>query len=179
MPTDPSSKVLSQAELEYIEEVGLFFGGVGLPRMAGRVLGALLVADPPEQSAEELAATLQASRGSISTSTRLLEATGIVDRLSKPGERKLRFRNRPGAWAEVMKRRMAAVSAFRALAERGLGVLKSDDPEVRRGLEEMRDFMAYWEAAFPRLFADWEEEAAARGEASSKASQEREERHAS
>lgn len=163
MPDDATTTPISTARLEYIEEIGLFFGALGLPRMAGRVLGALLVADPPEQSAEELALTLQASRGSISTSTRLLEATGIIDRVSKPGERKMRFRNRPGAWGEVMKRRMAAVGAFRALAERGLGVLSSDDPEVRRGLEEMRDFMAYWEAAFPRLFADWEEVASARG----------------
>ncbi|WP_460527165.1 hypothetical protein [Flindersiella endophytica] len=51
---------------EYVEEIGLYFAGVRLPRMPGRILGWLLVCDPPHQSAEELAAALQVSSGSIS-----------------------------------------------------------------------------------------------------------------
>ena len=38
----------SQAKLEYIEEMGLLMECSGLPRMPRRVLGALLMADPPE-----------------------------------------------------------------------------------------------------------------------------------
>ncbi|CAN5542083.1 MarR family transcriptional regulator [soil metagenome] len=146
---------LSPAKRQYIEEVGLLLEALGLPRMAGRVLGALLVAEPSEQSAEDLALGLQASRGSISTSTRLLEQTGIIERVSKPGQRRDYFRNRPGAWAEVTKRRMAAVVAFRQLAEKGLRVVGSEDLEVRRGLEEMRDFFSYWEEEFPSIFERW------------------------
>ena len=46
----------------FIEEVSLALEQSGMQRMAGRVLAALLVAEPPEQTAEELADTLQASR---------------------------------------------------------------------------------------------------------------------
>ena len=55
----------------YVEDFGLMFEGFGLPRMVGRALGALLISDPPELSAEELAEALRASRGSISSATRI------------------------------------------------------------------------------------------------------------
>jgi DNA-binding transcriptional regulator GbsR (MarR family) len=138
--------------------MGLLMESFGLPRMWGRVFGALLVAEPSEQTAEELAATLQASRGSISTATRMLEQASLIERVSKPGERKDYFRNKPGAWFEATRRRAAAITLFREMAEKGLGLIQSDDPEVRRGLEEMRDYFAYWERAFPRLLEEWEGE---------------------
>jgi len=33
----------------WVEETALLFGGLGLPRMAGRVLAWLLAADPPKR----------------------------------------------------------------------------------------------------------------------------------
>lgn len=146
----------ASARQHYIEEIGLLLEAFGLPRMWGRVFGALLVADPPEQTAEELAEALKASRGSISTATRMLERAGLIERLSKPGERKDYFRNRPGAWHHEVQQLVAGVSRFRELAEKGLTLLDSDDPEVARGLTEMRDYFAYWEGVFPALVAAWE-----------------------
>ncbi|MDQ6608042.1 MAG: MarR family transcriptional regulator, partial [Actinomycetota bacterium] len=57
------------------------------PRMVGRALGWLLVCDPPAQSAAELAESLQASKGSISTSTRALLRMGFIERVRLRGER--------------------------------------------------------------------------------------------
>ena len=147
---------LSDEKLEYIEEVGLMLDAFGLPRMAGRVLGVLLVADPPEQTAEDLATVLQASRGSISSSTRMLEHMGIIDRVSKPGERRDYFRNKPDAWHESTRQRMAAIGNFRKLAEKGLTILDSDDPEVRRGLVELRDYCVFWEQELPIALNRWD-----------------------
>ncbi len=42
---------MNQAQLRFIEDVGLALQSAGLLRMAGRVLGMLLLADAPEQSA--------------------------------------------------------------------------------------------------------------------------------
>ncbi len=147
---------MSKAKESYIEEVGLKLEQSGMTRMSGRVLGALLVADPAERSADELAETLQASRGSISTSTRYLIQLGFVERVSKPGERRDYFRNKPGAWVEMTRRGLEEARLYRELAERGLGLLESDDPEVRRGLEEMRDFYTFVEREFPSVFERWE-----------------------
>ena len=146
---------MSKAE-EYIEEVGLMLEQSGMQRMEGRVLGALLLADPAEQSAEELMETLQASRGSISTATRHLIQVGFVERVSKPGERRDYFRNKPGAFVEMARRSTEQLRQFRSLAERGLVLLESNDPDVRLGLEEMRDFYTFAEREFPKLLERWD-----------------------
>ena len=54
-------------EKQFAEEVGIVFEQTGLPRMAGRILGWLLIAEPPHQSTEQLINALMASKGSIST----------------------------------------------------------------------------------------------------------------
>ena len=78
---------LQNEEKKFIEEVGIVFEQTGLPRMAGRVFGWLLISDPPYQSPAELAEVLMASKGSISTTTRLLLQLGLVERFIIPGER--------------------------------------------------------------------------------------------
>ena len=140
----------------YVEEFGLLFGQFGLPRMLGRVLGSLMISDPPESSAEELAESLGASRGSISSSTRSLIQMSLVQRWSRPGERRDYFRIKPGAWHEIMRRELEAIGGFREIAERGLDLLDMKEPSVRRNLEEMRDFYAYWEKEMPAVLERWE-----------------------
>jgi DNA-binding transcriptional regulator GbsR (MarR family) len=143
---------------QFIEAVGLSFEQAGLPRMAGRILGWLLICDPPHQSPGELAEVLQASKGSISSMTRLLEQLGLIDRLSLPGERRDYFRIRNESWTALFRRRMELVSTFRQLADQGLALLSEQTPEQRRRLEEMRDMYAFFEYEVPRLLERWEQE---------------------
>jgi DNA-binding transcriptional regulator GbsR (MarR family) len=81
----------------FVAEIGLFFEAAGSTRMAGRMLGWLLVCDPPHQSAGQLAAALHASNGSISMTTRMLIQAGLVDRVSLRGDRRTYYRLRPHA----------------------------------------------------------------------------------
>ncbi|MGI0488373.1 GbsR/MarR family transcriptional regulator [Pantanalinema rosaneae CENA516] len=142
----------------FIEEVGLLFEMVGLPRMAGRVFGWLLISNPPHQSPSELAAVLQASKGSISTMTRLLVQIGLIERISLPGQRRDYFRIKLNAWSELTKQRMAQITAFRQLAERGLELLQEEDPNLRCRLEEMRDMHAFCERELPLMLDRWEQQ---------------------
>ena len=66
--------------------------------MTGRVLLWLLVCEPAEQTAAQLAEALQASTGTISTGTRMLERMRLAERSHVRGERADRPRIRPGAW---------------------------------------------------------------------------------
>jgi DNA-binding transcriptional regulator GbsR (MarR family) len=147
---------LDEERRRYVEDFGLLFGQFGLSRMFGRVLGVLMISDPPERSAEELADALGASRGSISQTTRSLIQMGLVQRWSRPGERRDYFRVKPDAWHEIMRREMESLGGFRKTAERGLELLDSEDPDARRSLEEMRDFYAYWEKEMPAVLKKWE-----------------------
>lgn len=141
----------------YAEDFGLLFEGFGLPRMVGRVLGVLLTSPKLDLSAEELAEALQASRGSISSATRTLVTMGLVQRRTKPGERRDYFQMKPGAWDELMRRELESLKTFRQMAERGLGLVDSEDDAARSNLEEMRQFYAYWETELPAVLERWEE----------------------
>jgi hypothetical protein len=49
-------------ERHFVEDISLYFEQMGLPRTAGRVLGMLLISDPPEQSLNDLCEVLQTSK---------------------------------------------------------------------------------------------------------------------
>jgi len=145
-------------EKQFVEEVGIVFEQTGLPRMAGRILGWLLIVDPPHQSTDELADALMASKGSISTVTRLLIQIGLIERLSLPGVRHDYFRIKPGASHQLLKDSLDQTTAFRQLLERGLELLEGKAHTNRQSLEEMHDLYAFLEREFPALLERWEQE---------------------
>ena len=145
-------------EKQFVEEVGIVFEQTGLPRMAGRILGWLLIVDPPHQSTDELADALMASKGSISTVTRLLIQIGLIERLSLPGVRHGYFRIKSGASHQLLKDSLDQTTAFRQLLERGLELLEGKAHTNRQSLEEMHDLYAFLEREFPALLERWEQE---------------------
>lgn len=74
-----------------IERMALFFERDGLPRIAGRVLGYLLLSPEP-RSLDDLADALQVSKSSASTDARRLERMGTVERVTIPGDRRDYYR---------------------------------------------------------------------------------------
>ena len=146
-------------EQRFVEEVGIIFEQTGLPRMAGRILGWLIIADPPHQSTAQLTEALMASKGSISTITRLLIQLGLIERVSLPGVRQDFFRLRADAWHHMIERGLKdEIHMIRHLAERGLRLLADRAPLTRQWLEEMRDVYAFLEQEFPSLLERWEQQ---------------------
>jgi DNA-binding transcriptional ArsR family regulator len=143
---------MNQAAIErFVEELGILLElEAGTPRMVGRALGWLLVCDPPEQSAAELAEMLQASKGSISTATRVLLRMGLVERVRFRGERFDRFRVQPEAWDEFFWRDEQFKTPRRVL-RLGLDALIKEPPARRARLEELDALYAWWEKRIPSL----------------------------
>lgn len=144
--------------ISFVEEMGLMFEAVGLPRMSGRIFGWLLISDPPQQSHTELAEVLKASKGSISTMTRLLIQIGLIERTTILGDRRDYFQIKPHAWTQLTQQRIAQVRTFRQLAEQGLTMMQNAEPYLTERLREMRDIHSFWERELPRLNERWEQE---------------------
>jgi DNA-binding transcriptional regulator GbsR (MarR family) len=130
-------------------------GSYGLSRMTGRVFAWLLVCDPPEQTAAQLAEALEASKGSISGATNTLVRFRFVERVHIRGERADRFRLRPGAWDEQL--RDPGTEAARALVAQGLEALAGEPPARRARLEEMDALYAWYQSRMPALLDEWQE----------------------
>lgn len=115
----------------------------GTQRMVGRALGWLLVCEPPEQSAAELAQRLLASKGSISTATRVLLRMGFIERVRLRGERFDRFRARPEAWDDFFWRQ-EQFEAPRRVLRLGLDALAGEPAARRAPLEELDALYGWW-----------------------------------
>jgi DNA-binding transcriptional regulator GbsR (MarR family) len=151
----------SAEQQELIEEFGLVFEVHGMPRMAGRVVGRLLMCWPPHQSMTHLAEALQASKASISTTTAMLVQMGFVERLTFPGDRQDYFRVRPTSTAIHVQEMARRLRAQLALVERGLAVADSQTTEGLARLVQARDLFGFMARELPALLERWEQTRAA------------------
>jgi DNA-binding transcriptional regulator GbsR (MarR family) len=135
----------TREELAFVEQTGILFEEMGVPRMAGRIVGRLLIAEPPIQSSAQLMRYLRASKGSISTMTRLLIQLGLLERVGVPGERIDHFQLRPDGWERLTLERVRRTTDIRGLMERGLELRVASKPEVHRRMLEVRDFFGFVE----------------------------------
>jgi DNA-binding transcriptional regulator GbsR (MarR family) len=145
----------TEREKHFIEEFGLLFDQMGLPRTAGRIMAWLLVCEPPHQTMDELTEALGVSKSAISTTVRMLIQIRLVERISLPGERKDHYRISDDAWTNAWHARMAQVVVMRQVAERGLSLLPEGNPARRKRLETMRDMYAFFERELPLLLDRW------------------------
>ena len=132
----------------FAERFALWFEQRGMPRMSGRVLGWLLVCEPAHQSADDLAEALKASRGSISSTTRMLVTSGLVERVTFLGDRRTYFRARPN-WGALLEEQLKQVAELRRILEDGLDAVGTA-PSAER-LRQVHDFARFWEEHLARV----------------------------
>ncbi len=138
-------------ETHFIEDIGLFFEQMGMPRMAGRILGVLLISDQPAQSITDLVQKLKASKSSISIMARLLVEDGLIERVASPVPRRDYYRFKPGGWILYMRQWLGLMSVLHLITERGLHLMSDKPPESKERLQEAHDVFSFIEQEFPAL----------------------------
>ena len=139
---------------QFIENMGLQYEAYDVPRIGGRILG-LLMANPNPMTSEEMSETLQVSRSSISTNLRTLLMTGLIEKVSIPGDRLDYFIFAEDAWLRFIELRLEEVLGLKEAAEEGLESLKDDHP-ARKRIEEMHNWAGMVEDAYQRLSQEWQ-----------------------
>lgn len=139
------------AAVEFVERMGLLTQADGLPRIAGRLMG-LMVLDGGPLAFGELAERLQVSRGSISTNVRLLEGMGVLERVTRPGERGDYFRLTDDPYDRLIEgvRLRAAKGATLVEATRGALAPRLDGAAAAR-LDALATFYATLGEAMAQL----------------------------
>jgi len=119
--------------LDWVERVATFFAEhYGLPPITGRIVGWLMICDPPQQSPAQIAMAIAASRASLTTSLRLLTASGLVHRLTRSGGRTSYFRIDDDMWQKVIRRRIVSMMSFGEITQDAIGLLGADNPRAAR-----------------------------------------------
>ena len=144
---------MTPGEATFVEEMGLFLGSSGMTPMAGRMWAWLLICDPPEQTASDLATELHASRGAISGTARLLESAGMIRRAQRRGDRREYFTAPAGALEALLAGAGTMYGRIRAITEDGLAVLAEQPPSVSARLREVHAAYTFFEREYPALIA--------------------------
>jgi DNA-binding transcriptional regulator GbsR (MarR family) len=138
-------------DIHFIEDIGLYFEQMGLPRMAGRILGALLISDPPSQSITDLGVRLNASKSSISIMSRLLMERGLIERVPSTMPRRDFYRFKPGGWIIYMRQWLGLMSGLHQITERGMLLMAGKPEPLKQRLQEAHDLFSNIEQEFPPI----------------------------
>ena len=142
-----------QPVLEWVERVSMYLARDGVPPIAGRVLGWLMVCDPPEQSAGQISDAIGASRASLTSNLRLLTAMGFLSARTRPGNRTTYYRMADDAWAVVVHRQIEGIMSFLELSRDGIALTGPESSGRVRQAHRTFEWMAAALAGGPPLTA--------------------------
>jgi len=144
------------AQLTFADHVGRFYARqYAFPPMAGRLLGYLLVCDPPQPTIEELSEALLASRSAITGAVKLLEGYQIARRTRIAGERFDRVSLDPTS-QQPQNFDSSVHIEHAALFREGLALLADGPPARRAPLEEMVALAEFLSERLPQLRDEWQ-----------------------
>lgn len=131
----------------FVEELGALSHEIGIPRATMRIAAWMMVCDPPEQAAAQIQDGVQLSPAAVSAATRELIAAGMLERISRPGDRRTYYRLASGSWDAPLQAKLKALSRLRQVAEKGIAAA-GNQADYR--LIDMRDSFAWFEDQLDR-----------------------------
>jgi DNA-binding transcriptional regulator GbsR (MarR family) len=140
---------VTPAESDFVEEMGQVLAAYGMTPMAGRMWGWLLICEPPEQTAAEIAGALGASRGAISGTARILAGAGFIKRGTRRGDRREFFSAPPEALESMLGSATQIYRRLREMSERGLRAVAYRPVDEQARLQEFHDVLAFVEREVP------------------------------
>lgn len=147
----------SDAQITFADHTARFYARrYALPPMVGRVLGYLMVCDPPEQSIAELADALLASRSAIAGAIKALEVIQVIRSSRTAGERMDRVRIDLSS-PQAMGMDISEYEELRDMAQEGLEVVRDAPMARQRVLLEMAAFAEFLVQRIPVLQQEWNE----------------------
>jgi DNA-binding transcriptional regulator GbsR (MarR family) len=139
----------------FVETMGLTLESDGLPRIAGRIFGLLLVSEEA-RSLDDLAAELGVSKGSVSTNTRLLEQRGVLEQVSRPADRRDYYCVPKDLFSHTMAQRLARWQRFHEAIGAARTSLPIRSPEVKERLEEYEEAYSYMSRVIREALTRWQ-----------------------
>jgi predicted transcriptional regulator len=143
------------AARRFVEHMAMTLASYGMPRMAARVLMALMSADEESLTAADLSARLEVSPAAVSGAVRYLMHVGMVIRDPVPGSRRDRYRLPDDAWWELTATKGGFLKQLADIADDGVKALGGPGTPSGARVAEMRDFYLFWVGEIPAVLDRW------------------------
>ncbi|RIA45439.1 GbsR/MarR family transcriptional regulator [Dichotomicrobium thermohalophilum] len=141
----------------FVDRMGLVAEADGLSRIAGRIMG-LMVLEGGPLSFSEIAERLDISRASVSTNTRFLERIGVIERVTVKGSRQDHFQLAKAPYARLLEGSVARIKKAQGVVADAKAEVSPEDNERRQRLDELGAFYATLAETFEELVARFDDQ---------------------
>ena len=138
----------------FIERMGQLYQASGMPRIAGRMFALLMLSNAP-RSLDEIVELLQVSKASVSANARLLGDAGMIERVSKPGDRRDYYAIGPDTGARVLELRLQWMQRLHSVLEEGLETEPAGEALVHDRLASFSRFLNVMITETRGMLAEW------------------------
>jgi DNA-binding transcriptional regulator GbsR (MarR family) len=149
MPLTPSQRA-------FVERFGVFFEQLGHQPAGSRIMGLLLLADPPQMTFDEIKLELGLSKSAVSNSLNMLIALDILEYVTNSGERKRYFKIRTDAWTRTMTGHLKTIETIQSLLREARSLRPESDPDLNKHIDEVIDFHTFFHAELLKMWEKWE-----------------------
>lgn len=138
---------------KFIDKMGVFYEGLGIPYIGGRILGLMLISENPV-STDEIRSLLKVSRSSISNNMTMLTKIGCAELVRVPGDRKEYYvlANDPGEQSLYVK--LASYGPLTELVEEGVLQLKKMNAPANK-LENFISWIKLERKFMEQMLKEW------------------------
>ncbi|KRB36739.1 GbsR/MarR family transcriptional regulator [Microbacterium sp. Root180] len=136
------------------EQAAALLTAAGMARMPARVMMALVGSPDEGYTAAELAERLGVSPAAVSGAVRYLVSMRLIQRVSRPGERRDRYDLVDDAWSGMITANAPMYAALAAAMD-DIADDNADAPLSAARAHDVADFLRYLAERMPRLADEW------------------------
>ena len=122
---------------QVIENFGQYFEQYKLSRILGRVYGLLLITDQPYLGLDQMFTELNVSKASVSTTAWQLVSFTMIEKVTRPGDRRDYYRISSKAAVSYLQRALRNAMGFANLID-GAARLEDLQPDARAKIEKLQ-----------------------------------------
>lgn len=145
--------------VEAAEQAAAMLAAAGMARMPARVMMALVGSPDEGYTAAELADRLGVSPAAVSGAVRYLISMRLIQRLSRPGDRRDRYDLTDDAWSGMITSNAPLYAALAGHMDR-IADQNADAPISVARAREVADFLRFLTERMPQLVDEWRAERA-------------------
>ena len=138
-----------------VERIGVVFEKSGMSPVAARIIGLLMMAEPPYLTLEEIAEATRASKSSVSNALKFLQSEGLIDYITFSGDRKRYFQLYTTTWLEVLQQRVATIAPFREILLETVDMRSDQYPQFNQSLLDICDLYGAFEQGVTKIIDNW------------------------
>lgn len=136
------------------EQAAALLAAAGMARMPARVMMALVGSPDEGYTAAELAERLGVSAAAVSGAVRYLVSMRLIQRVSRPGDRRDRYDLVDDAWSGMITANAPMYAALAAAMD-AIAAENADAPLSVARAHDIADFLRYLAERMPRLADEW------------------------